>query len=112
MTGGRYGLHAPARAEETPVPRVQTRERRAERKPERVKEVVNALPTIAFFNNSNLNNHMKKTTIRKSEGPFKWTQTKDSITISLPVRNVSLKNINVQWTDLCLKVNVPTIRYI
>ena len=55
---------------------------------------------------------MKKTTIKKSEGPFKWTQTKDSITISLPVRNVSLKQINVQWTDLCLKVNVPTIRYI
>ena len=55
---------------------------------------------------------MKKTTIKKSEGAYSWTQTKDSITISLPVRNVSLKNINVQWTDLCLKVNVPSIRYI
>ena len=38
VTGGRYGLHAPARAEETPVPRVQTRERRAERQSERVNE--------------------------------------------------------------------------
>ena len=55
---------------------------------------------------------MKKTTIKKSQGPYNWTQTKDSITISLPVRNVSLKHVNVQWTDLCLKVNVPTIRYI
>lgn len=55
---------------------------------------------------------MKKTTLKKSDGPYSWTQTKDSITVSLPVRNVALKNIHVQWTDLCLKVNVPSIRYI
>ena len=55
---------------------------------------------------------MKKTTLKKSAGAYSWTQTKDSITVSLPVRNVALKNIHVQWTDLCLKVNVPSIRYI
>lgn len=55
---------------------------------------------------------MKKTTFKKSESGFKWSQTDESLTISLPVRNVLRKDIDVLFAAYVLKVNVPAIRYI
>ncbi len=53
-----------------------------------------------------------KVTIKPSEGKYTWSQTNEAITISLPVRNVLLKNIEVVYTDLVLKVNVRSLNYI
>ena len=55
---------------------------------------------------------MRKTVIKKSQAGYKWSQTDESLTISLPVRNVNRKDINVLHAELCLKVNVAKIRYI
>ncbi len=54
----------------------------------------------------------RKVTVKPSEGRYKWSQTQDAITVSLPVKNVLLKNVEVIFSDLCLKVNVPKINYI
>ena len=54
----------------------------------------------------------RKVTIKKSEGSFKWSQTKESLTISLPIRNVLMKNIDITIADLVLKVNVSSIKYV
>jgi len=54
----------------------------------------------------------RKVTVKPSEGRYKWSQTLEAITISLPVKNVLLKNIEVLYSDLCLKVNVPKINYV
>ena len=54
----------------------------------------------------------RKVVFKKSEGGFKWSQTKESLTVSLPVRNVLMKNVDITISDLCLKVNVPTIKYV
>ena len=50
---------------------------------------------------------MRKTTIHKSEDRYKWSQTEDSLTISFPVRNVQLKQIDVVYAEYVLKVNAP-----
>jgi hypothetical protein len=42
---------------------------------------------------------------------YTWTQTKESLTVSFPIKNVALKNIDVMIADLVLKVNVPSIRF-
>ena len=55
---------------------------------------------------------MRKTTIKKSEAGYRWSQTDESLTISLPVRNVNRKEIDVLYAELCLKVNVTKIRFI
>ena len=55
---------------------------------------------------------MRKTTFKKSEAGYRWSQTDDSLTISLPVRNVNRKDVDVIFSELCLKVNVAKIRYI
>jgi len=34
------------------------------------------------------------------------------VSISLPVRNVLMKHVEVVYTDLVLKVNVPKINYV
>ena len=54
----------------------------------------------------------RKVVVKKSEGAYSWSQTKESLTISLPVRNVLMKDINITIADLCLKVNVPAIKYV
>jgi hypothetical protein len=53
-----------------------------------------------------------KVYVKPSEGKYKWSQTLESITVSLPVRNVLLKNIELMYTDLVLKVNVTSINYV
>jgi dyslexia susceptibility 1 candidate gene 1 protein len=52
-----------------------------------------------------------KVTKKESLGKYTWTQTKESLTVSLPIKNVALKNIDVMIADLVLKVNVPSIRF-
>jgi len=47
-----------------------------------------------------------KVTVKPSEGKYKWSQTTEAVTITVPVKNVLLKNVEIIYTDLCLKVNV------
>lgn len=54
----------------------------------------------------------RKVIVKPSEGRYKWSQTQEAITITLPVKNVLLKNVEVIFSDLCLKVNVPKINYV
>lgn len=53
-----------------------------------------------------------KVIVKPSEGKYKWSQTLEAITVTLPVRNVLLKNIEILYTDLVLKVNVTSINYV
>mgnify|MGYP001280754538 CR=1 FL=1 len=55
---------------------------------------------------------MRKTTFKKSEAGYRWSQTDESLTISLPVRNVNRKDVDVLYAELVLKVNVSKIRYV
>lgn len=50
----------------------------------------------------------KKVLIKKQEEKFQWSQTEESLTISFPIKNVLLKNIDILYTDNFLKVNVPS----
>jgi hypothetical protein len=52
-----------------------------------------------------------KITRKESLAKYTWTQTKESLTLSFPIKNVALKNIDVMIADLVLKVNVPSIRF-
>ena len=54
----------------------------------------------------------KKVIIKKQEDKFQWSQTNESLTIYLPIKNVLLKNIDVLITSTFLKVNAPSIHYI
>ena len=55
---------------------------------------------------------MRKTTIKKSQQGFNWSQTDESLTISLPVRGVNRKDVDVLYAELVLKVNVKSQRYV
>ena len=46
-----------------------------------------------------------------AQDKYTWTQTKESLTFSFPIRQVALKNIDILIADLVLKVNVPSIRF-
>ena len=54
----------------------------------------------------------KKVIIKRQEDKFQWSQTEDSLTIYLPLKNVLMKNIDVLISRDFLKVNASTIRYI
>lgn len=53
----------------------------------------------------------KKVTIKRQEDKYTWSQTDDSVTIHFPIKNVSLKNIDVLYTDIFLKINAASIKY-
>jgi hypothetical protein len=53
-----------------------------------------------------------KVYVKKSEGNYQWSQTLEAITVQLPVRNVLMKHVEVEYADLVLKVNVRTINYV
>lgn len=55
---------------------------------------------------------MKKVIIKRQEDKFQWSQTEETLTVYLPIKNVLLKNIDVLITRDFLKVNAPSIRYI
>ena len=55
---------------------------------------------------------MRKTTIKKSQQAFNWSQTDESLTISFPVRGVNRKDVDVLYAELVLKVNVKSQRYV
>ena len=52
-----------------------------------------------------------KTIIKKGESKFQWTQTAENVVVTLPIKGVLLKNINVFISDLCLKVTAQSIKY-
>ena len=54
----------------------------------------------------------KKVIIKRQEDKFQWSQTEDSLTIFLPLKNVLMKNIDVLITKDFIKVNASSIRYI
>lgn len=54
---------------------------------------------------------LKKVTIKKQEDKYEWSETTDSITLYFPLKNVLLKNIDVLYTDLFLKINASSIKY-
>ena len=54
----------------------------------------------------------RKVIIKRQEDKFQWSQTEETITVYLPVRNVLLKNIDVLITRDFLKVNATSIKYI
>ncbi len=54
----------------------------------------------------------RKVVIKRQEDKFQWSQTEDSLTFYLPLKNVLLKNIDVLLTRDFIKVNAPSIRYI
>lgn len=54
----------------------------------------------------------KKVTYKQNEEKFTWTQTEESLTISFPVKNVLLKNVDILYTDSFVKVNVPSLKYV
>lgn len=53
----------------------------------------------------------KQITFKRKEEKFEWSQSETSVTISFPIRNVLMKNVDVVTTDLLLKVNVSSIRF-
>jgi len=44
--------------------------------------------------------------------PFDWSQDANSINLALPISGVSLKKIDVEISDLVLKVNVSSNNYL
>jgi hypothetical protein len=55
---------------------------------------------------------LTKVIIKRGEDKYQWSQTDESIVIYLPIKNVTLKNIDVFYSDLVLKVNCQSIKYI
>lgn len=53
-----------------------------------------------------------KVTVKASSGKYTWSQTPEALSILLPVKNVLLKNIEVVYTDLVLKVNARSLNYV
>jgi CS domain len=54
----------------------------------------------------------RKVVIKRQEDKFQWSQTEESLTFYLPLKNVLMKNIDVLITKDFLKVNASSIRYI
>ena len=54
---------------------------------------------------------VKKVTIKQAEDKYSWIQTDETLTISFPIKNVLLKNIDILYTDSFLKVNASSIKY-
>lgn len=53
-----------------------------------------------------------KVYVKPSAGKYKWTQSAESLSVNFPVFNVLMKQIEVVFTDICIKVNVPKINYV
>lgn len=51
-------------------------------------------------------------TIKKGDSKYQWAETDESIIVKLPIKNVALKNIDVFFSDLVLKVNATSIKYL
>jgi hypothetical protein len=57
-----------------------------------------------------VNHFCKKKEIMSKE--YKWSETKESIRIELRIKNVSLKKIDILLTDVFIKINAPSIKFI
>ncbi len=53
-----------------------------------------------------------KITIKKNEEKYEWSQTEDSILLSFPLKNVTLKNVDVLYTPHFIKINAPSVKYL
>ena len=54
---------------------------------------------------------LSKVKITPGESKYQWTQTDESITVRLPMKNVLMKSIDVFISDLLLKISAQTIKY-
>jgi hypothetical protein len=54
---------------------------------------------------------LSKVTIKKGQKKYEWSQTDTTIVINLPLQNILLKNIDIFYSDLLLKVNATSIKY-
>ena len=43
---------------------------------------------------------------------YEWYESDSTITIQLPISNTSLQKIDIYVSDLVLKVNVPSQKYV
>lgn len=55
---------------------------------------------------------LSKVTVKEGQNKIQFSQTDEAITVFLPMKNVLLKQITILYTDLCLKVNVKTTKYV
>ena len=55
---------------------------------------------------------LSKVTVKDGQNKVQFSQTDEAISIFLPMKNVLLKQITILYTDLCLKVNVHTTKYV
>ena len=54
---------------------------------------------------------VSKVIIKRQGSKYEWSQTDESLTIHLPMTNVLMKQIDILYTDLLLKVNAKSIKY-
>jgi hypothetical protein len=62
--------------------------------------------------NSNLRMSISKVTIKKGDSKYSWLETDESIVVKMPIKGVVLKQIDVFFSDLLLKVNATSIKYL
>lgn len=55
---------------------------------------------------------MAKVVVKDQKERFEWIQSEDSVTIQVPISGVSIKNINVFYSDYFVKINVKEIKFI
>jgi hypothetical protein len=55
---------------------------------------------------------ISKVTIKKGDSKYDWFETDENILIKLPIKNVLLKQIDILYTDLMLKINARSIKYL
>lgn len=53
-----------------------------------------------------------KVIIKRNEEKYQWSQTEDALTLTFPLKNVLMKNIDFLQTDTFIKINAPSIKYI
>ena len=54
---------------------------------------------------------VSKVTVKAGTQKYEWSQTDEYVMIYLPMQNVLLKNIDLFFSDLLLKINAQAIKY-
>ena len=55
---------------------------------------------------------LSKVTVKNGQNKVQFSQTDEAITIFMPVQSVSLKQILILYTSLCLKVNIKSTKFV
>jgi hypothetical protein len=54
---------------------------------------------------------LSKVTIKQGINKYEWSQTDETISIYIQIKNVLMKNVDVFISDVLLKVNAQVIKY-